>query len=168
MKRRNLSHLKLTIFLILLAVLIFAAAALILKTIKNASTQVLSWSEAVEAVSSEPVKNVQPSLSVPTQITKIGDDYFLVDCYHNQILTSKTPDAPLTDWYVMTDQINRGTPSQGTAPFILQMTPKTTASSSLKNRTDSFALPSFSTKSALARITSSMMKRKNVFMYSAP
>ena len=68
----------------------------------------LSWSEAVEAVSSEPVKNVQPSLSVPTQITKIGDDYFLVDCYHNQILTSKTPDALLTDWYVMTDQINRG------------------------------------------------------------
>ena len=56
--------------MILLAVLIFAAAALILKTIKNASTQVLSWSEAVEAVSSEPVKNVQPSLSVPTQITK--------------------------------------------------------------------------------------------------
>ena len=94
--------------MILLAVLIFAAAALILKTIKNASTQALSWSEAVEAVSSEPVKNVQPSLSVPTQITKIGDDYFLVDCYHNQILTSKTPDAPLTDWYVMTDQINRG------------------------------------------------------------
>ena len=82
--------------MILLAVLIFAAAALILKTIKNASTQALSWSEAVEAVSSEPVKNVQPSLSVPTQITKIGDDYFLVDCYHNQILTSKTPDAPLT------------------------------------------------------------------------
>ncbi len=108
MKRRNLSHLKLTIFLILLAVLIFAAAALILKTVKNASTQVLAWSEAVEAVSSEPVKNVQPSLSVPTQITKIGDDYFLVDCYHNQILTSKTPDALLTDWYVMTDQINRG------------------------------------------------------------
>lgn len=108
MKRRNLSHLKLTIFLILLAVLIFAAATLILKIVKNASTQVLSWSEAVEAVSSEPVKNVQTSLSVPTQITKIGDDYFLVDCYHNQILTSKTPDAPLTDWYVMTDQINRG------------------------------------------------------------
>ena len=94
--------------MILLAVLIFAAAALILKIVKNASTQVLSWSEAVEAVSSEPVKNVQPSLSVPTQITKIGDDYFLVDCYHNQILTSKTPDALLTDWYVMTDQINRG------------------------------------------------------------
>ena len=94
--------------MILLAVLIFAAAGPIPKIRKNASTQVLSWSEAVEAVSSEPVKNVQPSLSVPTQITKIGDDYFLVDCYHNQILTSKTPDAPLTDWYVMTDQINRG------------------------------------------------------------
>ena len=160
MKRRNLSHLKLTIFLILLAVLIFAAAALILKIVKNASTQVLSWSEAVEAVSSEPVKNVQPSLSVPTQITKIGDDYFLVDCYHNQILTSKTPDAPLTDWYVMTDQINRGHTIAGDSTVYL--------ADDTENRTDSFALPSFSTKSALARITSSMMKRKNVFMYSAP
>ena len=168
MKRRNLSHLKLTIFLILLAVLIFAAAALILKTIKNASTQALSWSEAVEAVSSEPVKNVQPSLSVPTQITKIGDDYFLVDCYHNQILTSKTPDAPLTDWYVMTDQINRGHTIAGDGTVYLADDTETTASSSLKNRTDSFTLPSFSTKSALSRITASMMKRKNVFMYSAP
>ena len=165
MKRRNLSHLKLTIFLILLAVLIFAAAALILKIVKNASTQVLSWSEAVEAVSSEPVKNVQPSLSVPTQITKIGDDYFLVDCYHNQILTSKTPDAPLTDWYVMTDQINRGHTIAGDGTVYLA---DDTENNRVKNRTDSFTLPSFSTKSALARITSSMMKRKNVFMYSAP
>lgn len=54
------------------------------------------------------VLNEQPSLSVPTQITRIGDDYFLVDCYHNQILTSDSPDKPLTQWYVMTDQINRG------------------------------------------------------------
>ena len=147
--------------MILLAVLIFAAAALILKIVKNASTQVLSWSEAVEAVSSEPVKNVQPSLSVPTQITKIGDDYFLVDCYHNQILTSKTPDAPLTDWYVMTDQINRGHTIAGDGTVYL-------ADDTENNRVLIFALPSFSTKSALARITSSMMKQKNVFMYSAP
>lgn len=54
------------------------------------------------------VKNTQTTLSVPTQITKIGGDYFLVDCYHDQILTSTTLDAPLTDWYVLTDQISRG------------------------------------------------------------
>lgn len=52
--------------------------------------------------------NVQAALSVPTQITRIGDDFFLVDCYHNQILTSDSLDRPLTQWYVMTDQINRG------------------------------------------------------------
>lgn len=52
--------------------------------------------------------NPYSSLSVPTQITKIGDDYFLVDCYHNQILTSTSLDAPQEEWYVMTDQINRG------------------------------------------------------------
>ena len=48
------------------------------------------------------------SLSVPTQITKIGEDYFLVDCYHNQILSSPSLDKPLEEWYVMSDQINRG------------------------------------------------------------
>lgn len=52
--------------------------------------------------------NVQTSLSVPTQITKIGEDYFLVDCYHDQILTSPSLDRPLTEWLVLTDKINRG------------------------------------------------------------
>lgn len=54
------------------------------------------------------LQNPYSSLSVPTQITKIGDDYFLVDCYHDQILTSMSLDTPLEEWYVMTDQINRG------------------------------------------------------------
>lgn len=52
--------------------------------------------------------NTEPALSVPTQITKIGEDYFLVDCYHNQILTAPTLDCPLTQWKVLTDQIDRG------------------------------------------------------------
>lgn len=62
----------------------------------------------IDAVPSGGSKNEYASLSIPTQITKIGDDYFIVDCYHNQILTSPTLDAPLTDWRVMTDSINRG------------------------------------------------------------
>lgn len=52
--------------------------------------------------------NPYTSLSVPTQITRIGDDYFLVDCYHNQILTSPSLEKPLEEWLVLTDQINRG------------------------------------------------------------
>lgn len=54
------------------------------------------------------LQNPYSSLSVPTQINKIGEDYFLVDCYHNQILTSTSLDTPLEEWYVVTDQINRG------------------------------------------------------------
>lgn len=54
------------------------------------------------------VNNSYSFLSVPTQITKIGEDYFLVDCYHNQILTSTSCDKPLEEWLVLTDQINRG------------------------------------------------------------
>lgn len=54
------------------------------------------------------MQNVYPSLSIPTQITKIGEDYFLVDCYHNQILTSKSLESPLLEWSVLTDQINKG------------------------------------------------------------
>ncbi|MBQ6697153.1 MAG: hypothetical protein IJN16_10665 [Lachnospiraceae bacterium] len=52
--------------------------------------------------------NPYTSLSVPTQITKIGTDYFLVDCYHDLILTATSLDTPLNQWLVMSDQINRG------------------------------------------------------------
>ncbi len=54
------------------------------------------------------LQNPYSSLFIPTQINKIGEDYFLVDCYHNQILTSTSLDTPLEEWYVMTDQINWG------------------------------------------------------------
>ena len=53
-------------------------------------------------------QNTYPSLSIPTQITKIGEDYFLVDCYHDQILTSTSLSTPLLEWSVLTNQINKG------------------------------------------------------------
>ena len=52
--------------------------------------------------------NIHSSLCIPTQITKIGEDYFLVDCYHDQILTSPSLDTPLLEWSVLTDQIRWG------------------------------------------------------------
>lgn len=52
--------------------------------------------------------NPNDVLCVPTQMTKIGEDYFLVDCYHNTILTSRDVNAPLPSWKVLTDQINMG------------------------------------------------------------
>ncbi len=71
--------------------------------------EILRASERLEAPLEGGVSyNTQPALSVPTQITKIGEDYFIVDCYHDQILTSPEIDRPLTEWLVMTDQISRG------------------------------------------------------------
>lgn len=52
--------------------------------------------------------NPYADLSVPTSITKIGNDYFIVDCYHDQIIYADSLDHPLYEWNVMTDQISRG------------------------------------------------------------
>lgn len=47
-------------------------------------------------------------LSVPTWLTKVDDTYFLVDCYHNQVIYNDNLSDPLSDWCVMTDEIDRG------------------------------------------------------------
>lgn len=47
-------------------------------------------------------------LSIPTEITKIEDTYFIVDCYHDQVLYSDDIKKPLNEWYVMTDEMSRG------------------------------------------------------------
>lgn len=65
--------------------------------------------DAAQTVSeSEIPQNPYADLSVPTSITKIGNDYFIVDCYHNQIIYSDSLERPLYEWQVMTDSINRG------------------------------------------------------------
>lgn len=53
-------------------------------------------------------RNPFPDLSVPTYVNKIDGTWFIVDCYHNQIIYSDNLTAPLTDWQVMTDQIDKG------------------------------------------------------------
>ncbi len=47
-------------------------------------------------------------LSVPTYITKVDDIYFIVDCYHNQVIYHENLSDPLYEWHVMTDEINMG------------------------------------------------------------
>lgn len=53
-------------------------------------------------------QNPYDDLSIPTYFTKIGNLYFLVDCYHNQIIYHDNLKDSLTEWTVMTDEINRG------------------------------------------------------------
>lgn len=55
-----------------------------------------------------PINNIESTLSVPTYITKVDSDYFIVDCYHNQVIYHDNLSDPLTDWQVMTSDIRMG------------------------------------------------------------
>lgn len=52
--------------------------------------------------------NPYPDLSVPTYITKVDDTYFIVDCYHDQVIYHDNLSDPLSQWQVMTSEINKG------------------------------------------------------------
>lgn len=47
-------------------------------------------------------------LYTPTLVTKLGNDYFLVDCWHNRILYSQTLDHPLSEWQTLAEDIRGG------------------------------------------------------------
>ncbi len=53
-------------------------------------------------------RNSFSDLSVPTYVTKVEDTYFIVDCYHSQVIYHDNLSDPLTDWQVMTDEIDKG------------------------------------------------------------
>ncbi len=50
--------------------------------------------------------NPNSSLSVPTYITRIGDTYFIVDCYNNQVIYNEDLTAPLYEWRIMTNDLS--------------------------------------------------------------
>lgn len=52
--------------------------------------------------------NPFPSLSVPTYITKVAETYFIVDCYHNQVIYHDNLEDPLYEWNIMTADIAMG------------------------------------------------------------
>ena len=53
-------------------------------------------------------KNPFSDLSIPTQLQKIGDTYFIVDCYHDEVIYNDNLEDPLEEWDVMTDEMSRG------------------------------------------------------------
>ena len=61
-----------------------------------------------ESDGAEALTNSNASLSVPTQITQIGSEYFIVDCYNDQILYNDNLSDPVSDWKVMCGSISRG------------------------------------------------------------
>ena len=65
-------------------------------------------SMSVEYDYAQPVSNPCWMLSVPTQITKVGELYFIVDCYNNQAIYNDNITDPINEWSVMTSDIVMG------------------------------------------------------------
>lgn len=66
--------------------------------------QVAEWSRT----EAEAQNNSYTDLSVPTYITKIEDTYFIVDCYHNQVIYHHNLTDDLSQWQVMTSDMSKG------------------------------------------------------------
>ncbi len=64
--------------------------------------------DLTDVVPKEPQTNPYDSLCVPTYVNYEDGFYFLVDCYHNQVLYHDSLDDPLTQWKVLTNDMNMG------------------------------------------------------------
>jgi len=76
-------------------------------TLSAAEVLVSEEDIAATAANTEIKYNSQTYLSVPTYATEIDGLYFIVDCYHNQVLYSDSLDINIPSWYVMTDTVNQ-------------------------------------------------------------
>lgn len=85
-------------FGIILTVLLLSACAGSTEE-KIQSESIYEWESAYE-------KNTYDTLNVATYLTKIGESYFLADCYHNQILFHDNIDDAITEWRVLTKDVN--------------------------------------------------------------
>lgn len=59
----------------------------------------------VESLNAIP-DNPHPTLSVPTYITKVKENYFIVDCYNNQVIYHNNLTDPLYEWRIMTTDVS--------------------------------------------------------------
>ena len=51
--------------------------------------------------------NPYEHLNIPSYITKVGKEYFIVDSYNNQVIFHTNLGAPLHSWSVMTSDVNQ-------------------------------------------------------------
>ena len=72
------------------------------------TSEILITDKAQAAEKAEVRRNPCSALDIPTQVNKIGDTWFIVDCYHDQIIYNDNMEDPLTEWNVMTDEMSRG------------------------------------------------------------
>ncbi len=75
---------------------------------KGTPSEILVEDPAAAAAELIVKKNPCSDLNIPTQITKIGDTYYIVDCYHNEVIYNNSLSDPLSEWNVMTDEMSMG------------------------------------------------------------
>ncbi len=126
--------------LILIFSLLFLAGCGKEEFVRSSEILISDKTQAVEKA--EIRKNPCSALDIPTQVNKIGDTWFIVDCYHDQIIYNDNMEDPLTEWNVMTDEMSRGHTVAGMAWSIWWMIRRTTASWSLRRSMISFSLHS--------------------------
>lgn len=68
----------------------------------NSKDGYIRKSESVTTTEESSLQNTEYSLSVPTYVTKIDDMWYIVDCYHDQIIYNENMGAPLYEWKVLT------------------------------------------------------------------
>lgn len=61
----------------------------------------------VSDISYENPVNPYDRLKVPAQIVRIGDWYFITDCYHNQVLYTAGMGTAVKDWKVMATDVEQ-------------------------------------------------------------
>ena len=95
-----------------IAISFFIAVVLLYTYVRNADSHTIIMTATMHTTDplpqTEPKTNPYSDLSVPTYITKVEDTYFLVDCYHNQVIYHDNLTDPLYMWNVMTDEIDKG------------------------------------------------------------
>lgn len=154
-------------------ILFIVTAAGVLLYFRNRTQEAfLQLSELSEAAKDEkdiPIPaNPYFDLSVPTYITKLQDTYFLVDCYHDEIIYSDSLDRELNEWEVMTDEINRGHTIASDGVVYLTDDTENNRILVFEKRTAGLFTPRPFPTLAYAPTISFMMKQAVIFTRSAP
>lgn len=91
--------------LIAIPIFTFGGSTLAPDLFHQASQEWDSPSARITAPLAQDEKDFRSRLFSPTQITKFGELYFIVDCWHHRIIFSKKLDAPLNEWKSLDDDI---------------------------------------------------------------
>ena len=108
----NKKSISLTAVLIFTAVLLLSACSKeedkISSYLRESEVLVEDIGEYVQQNGAGKRKNTYADLSIPTQLTKVEDTYFIVDCYHNEVIYNDNLVDPISEWNILTDEMNMG------------------------------------------------------------